>query len=118
MAKVPIVFMGVEGGGGKVYGEESDGVWSFWWEGTWMEFDENDDEVWPESRSDPVLELALALPDSWSTMFPVEIHPEFVGQLRELYEHRIPSEFDHHNQWRWRRLLGCAGEDDETGRDA
>ena len=46
MDKVAIVEMGVEGGGITIYGSQSDGVWSFWTEGSSMDLDDNDEEVW------------------------------------------------------------------------
>ena len=58
MDKVVIAGMGVEGGGVTVYGRRAGGVWSFWQEGSSMDLDENDDEVWREWSSDPVPDLA------------------------------------------------------------
>src|SRR5262249_5475478 len=86
MDKVVIVGMGVEGGGVTIYGRRTDGVWSFWQEGSSMDLDENDDEVWRGWSSDPVSDLSAALPGKWWMMYPTEVHPEFVTQLRREYE--------------------------------
>jgi len=49
MDKVLIAEMGVEGGGTTMYGSHSEGVGSFWTQGTSMDLDENGYEVWQPS---------------------------------------------------------------------
>ena len=44
--KVLVAEIAVEGGGQSVFGKRCEGGWSFWTEGTSMDLDENDDEVW------------------------------------------------------------------------
>lgn len=85
MEKVVIVELGVEGGGVTVYGRRVDGVWSFWGEGSSMYLDENDDIDWRHWSSEPVSTLAAALTGGWREMSPIEVHPEFVPQLRAEY---------------------------------
>jgi hypothetical protein len=104
MDKVLIVSMGVEGGGMHVYGCRTDGVWSFWSESSSMGLDENDEEMWRNSSSDPVPELSTALGNRWWRMHPIEIHPEFAAQLRQEYEQcrGASSEQERprtHNRW-------------------
>jgi 16S rRNA (cytosine1402-N4)-methyltransferase len=84
--KVLIADIGVEGGGTTIYGRHSEGVWSFWTEGTSMDLDENDDEVWRSWSSEPVSSLDLVLPDEWHRFYPVKIHPDFLEWFREAYE--------------------------------
>ncbi len=93
MDKVVIARMGVEGGGVTIYGRQVDGAWSFWQEGSSMDLDENDDEVWRVWSSDPVSALSAALSDKWWQMYPKEVHPEFVAQP----------------PWRVRAVLGRGG---------
>lgn len=106
MVRIIIVDVGVEGGGATVYGRETDGVWSFWNEGSWMYMDENDDDRWRQSASEPVAELLAALPDDWSAMYPLRVHPDFVSRIRAEYERcRRTSpggrgERSRHERWR------------------
>ena len=61
MDKVLIADIGVEGGGVTIFGKMSESVWSFWTEGTSMDLDENDDEVWRSWSSEPVSGCSLPL---------------------------------------------------------
>jgi hypothetical protein len=113
--KVVIVEMGVEGGGVEVYGRLTDGVWSFWREGSSMYLDENDDEAWASWISDPVTKLSLALPDEWSVMYPIKVHPDFVAQLRNEYVccHAARTSGDpagSRQHVRWQELLARSGQ--------
>jgi hypothetical protein len=113
--RVRIAEIGIEGGGRTVYGRQSHGIWSFWAEGTSMDLDENDDEVWRAWTSEPVPDLALVLPRDWSLFHPGTIHPDFLGWFRRNYdaarqivpEHlrRYQAEHPHHS---WLRVLGLA----------
>jgi hypothetical protein len=86
MDKVIIARMGVEGGGITVYGSQSNGVWSFWTEGSSMCLDDNDDEAWQSWTSEPVKKLDLVLPKDWPIFYPVTIDREFVEWFRTNYE--------------------------------
>jgi hypothetical protein len=111
--KVLVAEMGVEGGGLSVYGKRSDAGWSFWREGTSMDMDENDDEVWRSWSSDPVTDLDLVLPKELPMFYPLAIHPEFLASFREAYEKaraslspemRVYQEDHRHDEWS--RILG------------
>jgi hypothetical protein len=91
MDKTVIARIGVEGGGVTIYGSHLKGVWTFWTEGTSMDLDENDDEVWRSWSSEPVTNLELALPNDWPLFHPVEIHPDFVEWFRVNYENARAS---------------------------
>jgi len=111
-----IVEMGVEGGGVTIYGRQVEGVWSFWREGISLCLDENEDEDWRSWTSDPVSDLSLALSDKWYMMSPIEVHPDFVAQLRSEYERCRETQtsggcmtgFRHE---RWRELLAEPSQD-------
>ena len=99
MDKVLIAEMGVEGGGITIFGRKSEGVWSFWTEGTSMDLDENDDEVWRSWSSEPVSSLDLVLPKDWLMFYPLKIHPEFVDWFREAYEKARASLPEDHRRY-------------------
>jgi hypothetical protein len=84
--KILIADIGVEGGGTTIYGRHSEGVWTFWTEGTSMDLDENDDEVWRSWSSEPSSSLDLLVPEDWTMNYPMEIHPDFLGWFRANYE--------------------------------
>src|SRR3954447_5803984 len=84
--KLVVARIGVEGGGSTIYGRQSDAGWSFWTEGTSMDLDENDDEVWRSWSSEPVTRLDLLLPKDWPIFYPLEIHPGFLAWFRQAYE--------------------------------
>ncbi len=46
MDKVHIASIGMEGGGVTVFGKKSESARLFWTEGTSIDLDENDEEVW------------------------------------------------------------------------
>ncbi len=113
MDKVLIADIGVEGGGVKILGKKLESIWSFWTEGTSMDMDENDDEVWRSWSSEPVSNLDLVLPDEWHRFYPVEIHPDFLEWFREAYEKArdtLPEDerryHDQHRHGRWLEVLG------------
>jgi len=113
MDKVLIANIGVEGGGITIFGKKSESVWSFWTEGTSIDLDENDDEVWRSWSSEPVSSLDLVLPNHWPLFYPVEIHPEFVGWFRDTYEmarETLPDDMrryqDKHRHGHWQEVLG------------
>jgi hypothetical protein len=84
--KILVADIGVEGGGLSIYGRESGGTWSFWKEGSSMDLDENDDEIWRAWSSDPVPDLGLLLPEEWPLFHPLSIHPAFLPWFRQAYE--------------------------------
>jgi hypothetical protein len=113
MDKLVVAEIGAEGGGSTIYGRESGGVWSFRTEGTSMDLDENDDEVWRSWSSESVGSFDLALPKDWPLCYPVGIHPDFVGWFRAAYEGaraNLPEELRgyqaEHRHLRWADILG------------
>jgi hypothetical protein len=81
-----IIRLAVEGGGAKVFGREVDGVWSYWHEGNSIQEEDDEDNDWKRWTSQPVANLADALPSIWVMMSPIELHPSFIGRFREQYE--------------------------------
>jgi hypothetical protein len=113
MDKVVIAEMGIEGGGTTIYGTQAEGVWSFWTQGTSMDLDENDDEVWRSWSSEPVTGLDDVVPKDWPMFYPSTIHPGFVEWFRGTYEKArstLPEDRQRyqtkHRHWQWRNLLG------------
>jgi hypothetical protein len=113
MNKALVAEMGIEGGGITIYVGKSEGVWSFWTEGTSTDLDENDDEVWRSWSSEQVSSVDLLLPKEWLLFCPVEIHPDFVGWFRDAYERAralLPEDqrrsLDGHRHRRWSEILG------------
>lgn len=113
MDKEIIADIGVEGGGVTIFGRISKGVWSFWTEGTSIDLDENDDEVWRSWSSEPVSSLDVLVPKDWPVFYPSMIHPEFVTWFRDAYEkaRSILSEDqlryqNNHRHGRWSEVLG------------
>lgn len=100
--------LGVEGGGATVYRSEVEGLWSFWHEGTAMNFDETDDEVWRDWKCAPVAELSLALPNIWWVMIPIASERDFVAWFRDAYERRPATPVNRAAVEGWRRLLGLS----------
>jgi hypothetical protein len=113
MDKVIVADIGVEGGGITIYGGQSEGVWSFWTDGTSMDLDEKDNEKWHSWSSKPVSSLDLVVPKDWPMFYPSKIHPEFVPWFRDAYEKArasLPEDqrryHDNHRHWRWSEVLG------------
>ena len=97
MSHIIIAKMGIEGGGCTIYGQQVDGVWSFWQGRTSMALDENDDEVWRQWQSEPVANLLDALPKTWWRMSIYRVYPDFKQQLREAFDqHRDHPDWDEH----------------------
>jgi hypothetical protein len=118
MDKVLIASIGVEGGGAEIYGTQSDAVWSFWSEGSSIDLDENDDEVWRSWSLEPVGSLHLVVPNDWPLFHPVEIHSDFLEWFRENYDEavlRLPQDqrryHDEHRRWHWLKVLGVCEPD-------
>jgi hypothetical protein len=87
MDKVLIAEMGVEGGGTTIYGSQSEGVLSFWTQGSSMDLDENDNAVWRSWTSEPVTSLDLVVPNDWPVFYPSKLHFDFVEWFREGMKH-------------------------------
>jgi hypothetical protein len=112
MDKVTIAEIGVEGGGVTIYGIQSQGVWTFWTEGTSMDLDENDDEIWRSWSSEPVSSLDLVLPKDWPLFHPIEVHPDFVDWFRSNYDNvrgSLPEDQrrsqEKHRHGHWMQIL-------------
>ena len=115
MDKVIVAEIGMEGGGVTIFGNQSERGWTFWTEGSSMDLDENDDEVWHSWSSEPVSELELVLPKGWPLFHPVQIHPEFLGWFRANYEitrASLPDDQrryqERHRHRHWTVILGGA----------
>jgi hypothetical protein len=111
--KVLVARLAVEGGCTTIYGIETDGVWSFWDEGTSIDLDENEDEVWRPWSSEALPDLGLILPRDWPLYSPVTIDPAFVGWFRLAYERTrsaLPPDLarsqEKHRHQDWMRCLG------------
>ncbi len=105
-----------EGGGTTIYGGQSEGVWTFWTEGTSMDLDEDDDEVWHSWSSEPVSSPDLVLPKDWPMFFPSKIHPDFVRWFRSNYDNvraSLPEDHrryqDKHRHGQWLNVLDLLG---------
>jgi hypothetical protein len=81
-----IAEIGGEGGGARVYARQLGGTLVFWHESSQLDINEDDDEVWLQFRSEPVSDLADALPLWWANAYPLEINPLFTSWFRERYE--------------------------------
>jgi hypothetical protein len=102
--------MGVEGGGITIYGSQSNGVWSFWTEGSSMYLDDNDDEAWQSWTSEPVNSLDLVLPKDWPIFYPSEIHPDLVDWYRANYYTVKASMPEHERRSQEKHWHGCWSE--------
>jgi hypothetical protein len=78
--------LGLEGGGATIIGSLVDGHWLFWYKGSTIALDANDDEEWRYWSTKPSPDLSAALPAGWPLMYPIKLHPEFVGWFRDHYE--------------------------------
>jgi hypothetical protein len=113
--KLLVASIGVEGGGAEIYGTQSDGIWSFWGEGSSIDLDENDDEVWRSWSSEPVGGLDLVVPKDWPLSHPVEIHSDFLAWFRGNYDEavlKLPQDQrryqEKHRHGRWTNVPGMA----------
>ncbi len=82
MDRVVVAELGLEGGSATIMGQRTEGRWKFWNEGTSIGLDED----WQEWVSDPSEDLGAIVPSCWLIMFPMMIHPDFVGWFRDNYE--------------------------------
>ncbi len=115
MDKILVADIGVEGGGITIFGGQAEGVWSFWTEGTTIDLDENDHEIWRSWSSQPVSALELVLPRDWPIFYPSTIHPDFVEWFRANYDRSRGTLPDgqrryqnEHRHGRWSELLGLS----------
>ena len=107
-----IVELGYEGGGMTVYGRSAEGVWVFWSEGSSIDLDENDDEVWREWKTEESADLDTVLSDEWIMGHPIKIHPRFRDYLKAAYKKQLevlrPELKEIHEKYmavRWKRIL-------------
>ncbi len=84
MDKTLVAGLGVEGGDCSIYVRRGDGDWSYWQDGSSVDF--ADDDVVRRWPSEPVADLGLAMPREWPLFHVLEIHPDFLGWFREHYE--------------------------------
>jgi hypothetical protein len=116
MDKVLVAELGVEGGGCSVYGREAEGSWSFWREGSSLDFDEDDEEVVRSWATEPVPDLWLAVPKEWPLYYVLKVHPDFRAWFREKYESArasldpsLKETQAEHIHPRWAEILGLPG---------
>jgi len=116
MDKLRIADIGVEGGGVTIFGRKSESIWLFWTEGTSMDLDENDDDVWRLWSAEPVSSLDLVLPGDWPLFQPLQIQPDFLDWLRAAYRKArgtlrkdVRRYQGGHRHERWLEVLGMAG---------
>ena len=121
MEKVFVIEIAVEGGGECIYCTRTDGVWSYWAEGTTMDMDEADREFWRAFTTDPVSSLDLVLPKDWPNFTPIELNAEFLDWFRTAYEparSNIPRELrrsqTRYRHPRWMQVLRLPGKLPET----
>lgn len=89
MEHILIAKFGAEGGGCTVYGKHTDQGWLYWFEGSTMNLDHNDEEIWQLWSCEPVSSLTQALPKTWWFMITTYVHPDYETQLhREFMKHR------------------------------
>ena len=108
MNKTLILKIGGEGGGADVYGALDNGTWTFWLEGTHMDWDENDEEIWRSYTTEPVPDFLAALPDNWWMWCPTDPpHVDFVDRLREEYDRcsKTMGEDFQYSHERWPEML-------------
>jgi hypothetical protein len=110
--KVVIADLGIEGGGATILGTRINDRWSFWYEGSSIALDANDDEEWRAWASAQEDVLASVVPSNWPLMFPITIHPNFVGWFRDNYEaaraglSASTQEYQtRHPHWRWQGVF-------------
>jgi hypothetical protein len=84
--RVVVAELGLEGGGATVLGFRVGGRWRFWQEGSSITLDADDGEEWQRWASEQSEDLAAVVPATWTLMFPVTVHPEFVEWFRCRYE--------------------------------
>jgi len=108
---IEILELGGEGGGATVWGLQTDGLWQYWHEGSYMDFDDNMEDFWKSDRGQAVADLAQALPVWWLQAHPLRIHPDFLAKIRELYTDGLGKLSAHdrrmHNRYRreaWQAL--------------
>lgn len=83
---IKVVRLGAEGGGAEIMATVKKGVWSFWQEGSFMDFDKDDNEIWRKFKTDPVGSIGEVIEDEWWFYYPRDPHPAFVPSLRDWYQ--------------------------------
>ncbi len=88
---ITVLSLGLEGGDCKIMGREGPDGWVFWQAGTSMDIDLDDNETWRSFKTEPVPSLAEALPVDWWLFYPLTVHKDFVGRVREEYDRTEPA---------------------------
>jgi len=116
--KQVIVKIGYEGGGFELCGRKTNEQWQFWTEGSFMDFDENDDEIWKEHKSEVVEgwdEALKLLGDDWTVGHPIEVYPQFKDPIWWAFEGQRESlqmklEWANERRGYWAEKCGKADE--------
>ena len=112
-----VLDLGVEGGGATIFRTTlASGRWEFHVEGSSMDMDENDDEVWRSWESPPYISIEEAIQSiskggDWVLFYPRFVHPDYrtavwelvqkTVQRRRLYDKKTWT--DVRREW-WRKL--------------
>jgi hypothetical protein len=103
--------MGIEVGGTTIYGSQLDDFWTSWTEGTLIDRDDNDDEIWRLRSSEPVRCLDLLMPIDLPVFSPLKIHLDFMAWSREQYDEARASLLadvrrsqEEHHHWHWQKV--------------
>lgn len=94
MADIIVVDLASDAGGAIVHARRDEGAWSYWREHSVAVADTEAEVQWQTSTTEPVRDLAGAVPEDWPTYTPMTIHPEFIGWFLANYESavaRLPS---------------------------
>lgn len=106
MDKVTVAELVVEGGGITIFGQEIEGRWLFWEEGSSFGLDENDEEEyrhWESERKESFEEL---IPKDWPGFRPVLIHPDFVSWFAERFDQAVNQmRYQPMAERHWRRIF-------------
>ncbi|QJX01176.1 DUF6508 domain-containing protein [Frigoriglobus tundricola] len=102
--KEMVLQLGVEGGGATVFRKPvGAGDFEFYVDGSSMDLDENDDEVWRSWESQPYLRIedavrSISNDGSWVLFHPISIHPDYRTSVWELVQETartLPDELNH-----------------------
>lgn len=105
-----IACLGLEGGGLDIYGEPGP-PWIFWSQGTSMDFDEQDNEVWRSWESERTENLESLLPQNWPMFYPSELHPQFKAWFKQQLQKAIlENRVFEHSLTSWRVKTGISAD--------
>jgi hypothetical protein len=88
---IHILHIGLEGGGGWLMGDPTHGKTVYWFTGSQMGLDENDNETWCEFKTEQTENIEEALPKGWRNFFPLEVHPQYIECIRDHFYRSKPS---------------------------